>query len=59
MVLKIEAHIRQVMYNRDIQITQVIRGTDARELEEFRRVDGAARQHDLGVGPDLALLPVL
>ncbi len=47
MVLQIVADARQLVHHLDAVRAQVPGRADARELEELRRVDGAAGEHDL------------
>ena len=46
-VLQVVPDARQLVHDLDAVLAQVLGRPDARELEELRRVDGAAGEHDL------------
>ena len=60
-VLEVLADLGAVVHHRDAELLQALGGADARELQQLRRIDRAAREDDLGraLGAGDAALAVL
>ena len=61
MILQVAADARRVQHDVDAVVLQQVRGTDAGELQQLRRIIGSARHQDFAAGAyaaQLAALPV-
>ena len=58
MVLQIAADLRHIEHNRNPEAGEVIGRPDTRQHQELGRVDGAAAQDDLALGPDRLAYPI-
>ena len=56
MVLQVLPDAGQVLDHRDLELPQMIGGTDARQHQDLRRIDGAARDDHLAPGAGDRLL---